>query len=117
MRAANSPKAWLGGLGALAAAALVLGVGVIVARRESPRCTADLIDTAAAVERSRTAFQGASGQGEAECVAYRTYVAALEKAQPVAAICGPLQKTKASAYPDASAELAFHRRLLAELCP
>ena len=97
--------------------ALVLGFGATMVRRESPRCTIDLVEIQAAVDRSRRDYQSVSGRGEAECVAYRTYVAALDRSEPVAAICGPPQKTKPSAYPSAAAELAFHRRLLAERCP
>ena len=101
----------------LAAIGLLAGGGLLRWSLQSPDCTARIVQNQSAAAQYQQELEKASRVSrKAECTAYPAYVAALEKLEATAEMCGPAQATKRAAFPRYGAELAFQRRLMAERC-
>jgi hypothetical protein len=95
----------------------MIGIGFVAVRPLSAQCTSDLVSSEAAVVQRKVELDLATSRGGGNvCPAYQAYVASLEQASNTSETCGPAQMRRRSSFPHPAAELAFHRRIVAERC-
>ena len=106
----------LGGLFALALVAGVLILSLIPTRREA--CMEVIVEHQERANRFQDELARASLSGsQAECTAYRAYLAELEALDAKTAACSLRDQNHRGTSPAYGADLAFQRRLTASKCP